>query len=247
MGDPNDDEDKIVGRWISDYIDNNMTWVKPVTNLTLWNSDARKKERGELEKMIKDSLESYDQEIIFFENAMKNHVVPKRDFVLAVVAAGNSGIEMSKDDNAGFLQSKSMTEDDPIIGVASGCGANHKQLCSSSNHGNTVVDILAPGEHIPVIFTLKSNDGKVTPKVTYVSGTSYSSPLVTGIAALLARCKPTASVKDIKDAILKNAARDHNLSSKIRDGKVLDVKKTIDYMCKSSAAPISEQLDNTDL
>jgi len=70
---------------------------------------------------------------------------------------------------------------------------------------------------------------------------------VAGTAALLAQCKPAASVKDIKNAIFKNAARYHNLSSKIRDGKILDVKKTIDYMCKSSAAPISEQIDNTDL
>lgn len=77
-------------------------------------------------------------------------------------------------------------ENNHIIAVAAGCGRDYMQLCDFSNFGS-VVDILAPGEHIPVIYPVKSDDGQsTTSKATYVSGTSFSAPVVAGALVLLA-------------------------------------------------------------
>lgn len=136
---------------------------------------------------------------------------------------------------------KDTTEDEPIIGVAAGCGENNIDLCPWSNYGNILVDILAPGENIPVFFPLKLADGKIVPKATYVGGTSYSAPLVAGTAALLAQCKPTATAKEIRQVIFESAHVSTVLESKIMGGKVLDVEKAIQNMCNFESAPNSEK------
>ena len=153
---------------------------------------------------------------------------------LVVTAAGNDGKELDND-SAGFFWPNT------TIGVAAGCKDKYTQLCSFSNYGNSVINILAPGEFIPVMFPTKASDGSEIPKATYVSGTSVSAPLVAGIAALVSQCRPETSVKDIKKAIFENADVYKEIQGLVECGRVLNVQKTISYMCKNQVAPNSEE------
>lgn len=226
-------------QFLIEYIDNGMKWIPPKSNLSEWNRMKlqRENEGKGIEKILKD----HDIEVEHLVDAAKDNILTRKDYFLAVVAAGNSG-EKLEHDKAGLLVKigKTTTENDPIIGVAAGCGKDRKKLCSWSNYSNTLVDILAPGENIPVIFTEKSNNNTIA-KATHANGTSFAAPLVTGTVALLAQCEPTASTRDIKKVIFENADSDPKLKSKIIDGKILNVEKAVKFMCKTEAYPRPEK------
>jgi len=238
-----DSDEYFLMQWLIEYIDNDMKWVAPKTNSTTilakWNNLKRRREAEQ--QAIDNILKSHDIELEHFVDAMNDNILPKKDRFLVAVSAGNQGKQLEYN-KAGLLVKigRNTNEEDPIIGVAAGCGKNYRELCPWSNYGNTLVDILAPGENIPVIFSDKSSKGTLA-KATHVSGTSFSAPLVAGTIALLAQCKPTASPKEIKKAIFESAYKDSNLEAKIIGGKVLDVEKAIGLMCERERAPRPEK------
>ena len=71
---------------------------------------------------------------------------------------------------------------------------NQDHLSSYSNYSAHDVDLGAPGTDILTTGTFGS--------YVVVSGTSYSAPMVSGAIALLASYVPTASVSQIRDAIM---------------------------------------------
>jgi subtilisin family serine protease len=106
--------------------------------------------------------------------------------ILVVAAAGNSG-------NTEYLYPASYPN---VISV--GSVAENGQISSFSNH-NDQVDLAAPGERI--YSTSKTNTYKIG------QGTSYSTPLIAGAAALLKAANSALSGKEIA-MILTATARD---------------------------------------
>lgn len=95
---------------------------------------------------------------------------------------------------------------------------------SSSNYGSQHVEIAAPAAEIPVM----------TPKGKAVlsSGTSEATAILTAVAALLASCQPYATAAEIKQAILENADQYGHLKDKVKDGRVLNIYKTVEAFCR---------------
>ena len=90
-----------------------------------------------------------------------------------------------------------------VIGVASTLEGNKKT--SFSNYGKKCIDVSAPGQYLPVTVPNGYGRGK---------GTSFSAPLVAGIAALIKSKNPTWNIEEIKHAILNSAVSVDNVNSK---------------------------------
>jgi subtilisin family serine protease len=92
-------------------------------------------------------------------------------------------------------------------------------LSSFSNYGSTWVDLGAPGGAIT--STLPSN--------TYgtYSGTSMATPHVTGALALMRSVQPTATMAQLKQALLESALPTTSLAGKTVTGGRLDVNAAI--------------------
>jgi cell wall-associated protease len=116
--------------------------------------------------------------------------------VLLVHAAGNES--MSNDTTMHYpsvYMDKSSKAIPSFIEVgASTIYKNKKLPASFSNYGPTTVDIFAPGEDI---YT-------TNPESTYdiASGTSFSCPLVSGVAALVWSYYPQLTAKQVKEIII---------------------------------------------
>lgn len=119
--------------------------------------------------------------------------------VLLVQAAGNSSANVDQQEvfpNPNPLDGKSKQLTNWITVGAS--GAIKSELAASfSNYGKTKVDVFAPG--IDIYSTLPG--GNIYGSE---SGTSFASPIVAGLAALLMSYYPELSVKQIKFVIEKS-------------------------------------------
>ena len=116
--------------------------------------------------------------------------------VLLVHAAGN---ESKSNDTAMSYPSPYINKTSNIIPSFIEVGAstmykNKKLPASFSNYGATTVDIFAPGEDIYTTY----------PENAYeiASGTSFSSPVVAGVAALILSYYPTLTAKQVKEVII---------------------------------------------
>lgn len=120
--------------------------------------------------------------------------------VLLVQAAGNENQDLDvKPDypNDTFLDG-SATDADNVINVgASGMKPDDNLATTFSNYGKKTVDVFAPGVKITSI----DNDAETITD----DGTSFSSPIVTGIAALILEYYPDLSARQVKQALLESA------------------------------------------
>lgn len=211
------------------------------------NTDDEKKEWDKLMFLwgnIKNEIDKYAKEYdIKFEKYNKA-IKDTMDYikfysagsVLVVVAAGNDHMELQ----SGKFGIAYADSSDPIIKTGAGCGDSYWNLCSWSNFGNQIVDILSPGEDIPVTIPV-TEKSKVSSKATYANGTSFSAPIITGVAALLAQCNPDISAQDIKKLILENSYERSELRENIIKGKVLDAGKVIKHVCQRTGVPRPEK------
>jgi cell wall-associated protease len=121
--------------------------------------------------------------------------------VLLVQASGNENQDMDvKPDypNDIFLDG-SATDADNVINVgASGLKPDTNLAATFSNYGKKNVDVFAPGVKITSI----DSDAELITD----DGTSFSAPIVTGIAALILEYYPKLSARQIKQAIMQSAA-----------------------------------------
>ncbi|HVS93156.1 MAG TPA: S8 family serine peptidase [Mucilaginibacter sp.] len=120
--------------------------------------------------------------------------------VLLVQAAGNENQDMDTKPefpNDTFLDGSS-DDSDNVIDVGASGPKQDSTLCASfSNYGKKNVDIFAPG----VKVTSLDMDAETQTD----DGTSFSSPIVTGIAALIREYYPSLSAKQVKQAIMQSA------------------------------------------
>ncbi|MCT4614676.1 MAG: S8 family peptidase [Marinifilaceae bacterium] len=118
--------------------------------------------------------------------------------VLIIHAAGNDGINIDRNAHYPDPQYLNKGKANNIITVgASGPNLDKNVAGDFSNYGKNKVDIFAPGVKI---LSLNVDD-----KYEIADGTSYSAPVVSGIAALLWSHFPDLKYMDIKNAILNSS------------------------------------------
>lgn len=94
-------------------------------------------------------------------------------------------------------------------------------LEESSNYGSGSVDIAAPGTYI---LSTTAGGG-----YEFMSGTSMSAPMVTGVAALVYSCRTDMSIMDVRTAILSTAKRTEGLTGWVSSGGMVDAYAAITY------------------
>lgn len=103
---------------------------------------------------------------------------------------------------------------------------SNSYLRGGSNWGEECVDILAPGEKIPVL----------TPalEVKVSSSTSDAAAIVTGTAALISSCGRFTDANVIRQALLDNSDNSIvSLKSKVQNGRVLNIYDAVNTYCRS--------------
>jgi subtilisin family serine protease len=121
--------------------------------------------------------------------------------VLLVHAAGNDKKNIDTTDNfpnPEFADGNGKSNVFVTVG-ASGDPANGGVVAYFSNYGKKEVDLFAPGVEIYSTLPGQNNYGKL-------SGTSFSCPIVAGVAALLLEYYPNLSAKQLKSIIEKSAS-----------------------------------------
>lgn len=124
----------------------------------------------------------------------------KKD-VLIVTSAGNDGLDL--DDKSNFNYPNDTEGEDKEVSnnfIKVGSSTYHigeGLFDKYSNYGNREVDIFAPGEEIYTTAPLKDQ---------YISksGTSFSAPIVSGIAALVRAYYPKLTAEEVKNIILES-------------------------------------------
>jgi len=140
--------------------------------------------------------------------------------ILTVAAAGNDGRN-----NDVYPNYPSNYGSSSLLAVAA--TDRNDNLASFSNYGAASVDLAAPG--VSVYSTVPGNGYAI------YSGTSMATPHVAGVAALAWSVAPSASVSDIRNAILQGADRIAGLSGKVATGGRLDAYNTLQLL--SGGAP----------
>ena len=93
------------------------------------------------------------------------------------------------------------------------------EIASFSNYGPTQVDLFAPGK---TIYSTNINN-------TYskANGTSFSAPVVAGIAALVWSYFPDYSAKELKEILLKSVVTDPELKDKSVSGGIINANNAV--------------------
>jgi subtilisin family serine protease len=146
--------------------------------------------------------------------AVKNAIDALGDAgVLNVFAAGNSG---TNNDVSPFYPANF---DSPSIMSVGGSDQNDNRIF---NYGATSVDIAAPGSIIMSTTPMTNN-----PPYHNLSGTSMSTPHVTGAAALLAMYNPALSAASVKATLINSADVLPQFSGLNRAGGRLNVQRAL--------------------
>lgn len=118
--------------------------------------------------------------------------------VLLVHAAGNDAFDIDKVKQYPTKKIDDNTIADSWITVgANSRSYNLKFAASFTNYGNQMVDIFAPGVRIKSLAPENKYD--------IADGTSFSAPVVSGVAALVLSYYPDLTAHELKDILLKSA------------------------------------------
>jgi cell wall-associated protease len=120
--------------------------------------------------------------------------------VLLVQASGNDNQDMDEKPqfpNDTFADGSGADADNVISVGASGAKVDETLAATFSNYGKKNVDVFAPGAKVTSLDT--------DAEFNTADGTSFASPIVAGVAALLLEYYPTLSAKQLKQVILESA------------------------------------------
>lgn len=134
--------------------------------------------------------------------------------ILFIAAAGNSGLDI--DTTPSYPASYQL----PNVIVVAAIGQNG-QRASFSNYGVKSVHIAAPG--VNVVSTVPTSRGAAG--YAYMSGTSMAAPHVTGAAALYVSLNPCATAAQTREALLRLAVQDPQLTGVVQLNRRLDASK----------------------
>jgi len=127
-------------------------------------------------------------------------IYAQKNGVLLIHAAGNEGYNIDK---VKQYPTPSISDDykiDNYISVGANAMDNNLKFAADfTNYGEEMVDIFAPGVSIKSLAPENSYD--------IADGTSFSSPVVTGVAALLLSYYPDLSYLDVKNIILDSSLK----------------------------------------
>ncbi len=145
---------------------------------------------------------------------------------LLVASAGNEGVNTDQSPHypSGYTA-------DNIISVANSDGTD--KLDSSSNYGAVSVDLAAPGTWLCSTYPVSlcgsnCNTGAHKAVGYHVSmGTSMSTPLVTGVAALMKSIRPDLTAFELKRIILETVDKVSALSGKVLTGGRLNAYQAV--------------------
>ncbi|AWG24301.1 S8 family serine peptidase [Flavobacterium kingsejongi] len=117
--------------------------------------------------------------------------------VLIISSAGNGGKKINSEkpyypNDSNYLDNE-VSDNFMKVGSIS-YNLNEKFISSFSNYSDSQVDLFAPGEKI--YTTLPNN------QYDFVNGTSYSTPIVSGVAALLRSYYPNLSASEVKHILM---------------------------------------------
>jgi hypothetical protein len=133
--------------------------------------------------------------------------------MLYVAAAGNDSLNLNSIYPASFIPSN-------MIMVAA--TDENDALWDQSNYGSSTVAVGAPGVDIETLIPGNINIS--------LSGTSYAAPMVTGIAVLLKAADPSATVAQLKTAILDGGDLDPALAGKTITGRRVNAEGSLNYL-----------------
>jgi subtilisin family serine protease len=152
---------------------------------------------------------------------------------LFVVSAGNN---RSDNDIGGRFPCNSTA---PNVICVAGTDENDALWVASptagSNWGQTRVDLAAPARNMPLLTALNTYGTGGSTGAGYGDGTSYAAPQVSGVAALYFAAYPTATVADVRNALLTGVDPVPSLSGKVASGGRLNAARTL------SILPLSQQ------
>lgn len=94
-------------------------------------------------------------------------------------------------------------------------------LAQSSNYGSSTVNLAAPGTYIASTVT---DNG-----YGFMTGTSMSAPMVTGVAAMVYSYRTDMSLQDVRTAILNSARPMTGLQGRVSTGGMLDAYAAMNY------------------
>lgn len=150
-------------------------------------------------------FQTYDKEV---ENAISNFNG------LVVCSSGNDGVNIDGTTNKSYPSNYDL---DNILSV--GATDISRDIWEHSNYNSKDVDIFAPGVNIT---SLSLNELKKD------SGTSFSTPIVTGLAAMYLSMNPNAKPAEIKDRILNSpSVISSNLSKYCKSGGIVNALNII--------------------
>ena len=152
-----------------------------------------------------------------FDAVMYRQMAESR--MLFVVAAGNGDEQHNGYDLDLRPAYPAAYDADNIISVAN-VGFDGS-LDKTSNFGLHTVDIGAPG-----LYILSTIPGGL---YDFKTGTSMAAPFVSGAAAMLYSTHPGASLRDVREALLKSARSIPALSGRVATGGILDFAGAMDY------------------
>ena len=139
---------------------------------------------------------------------------------LVICSAGNDNLNL--DHSSGdYKRYPACIDSNNVITVGA---SSYDDLKSDySNYGKTSVDLFAPGDNIySCVPTRVDKSG-----YKFDSGTSMSTPMVTGVAALLLSNNPSLTTSELKDAILNNVDKIDALKDKCVTGGRLNAYKAL--------------------
>ena len=119
--------------------------------------------------------------------------------VLLVHAAGNSGEDIDVEDNFPTRTFLDGTVSDGWLEVGASAADRGALAAGFSNYGRTAVDVFAPGASVT---SLKPGGGVQT-----ANGTSFASPVVAGVAALVMAYFPDLTAAEVRQIVLDSATR----------------------------------------